>query len=252
VSEQAVKTDVWTRRFHIAHPGLPRLICFPAAGGSASFYYPLSQAMRGTAEILAVQYPGRQDRRAEKNVDSIPELADRVFNALRDLLDRPPALFGHSMGAVVAFEVARRMERDARLRPAILIVSGRRAPSCTRTENVHRRDDEGVIAEIRRLNGTDTSLLDDDDVVRMILPALRGDYRAVETYAYQPGPKLICPVTVFVSDGDPQVTMDEARAWQEHTTGEFSLQSFHGGHFYLTAQPAAVAARIAEALESRQ
>ena len=87
-----------------------------------------------------------------------------------------------------------------------------------------RRDDEGVIAEIRRLSGTDTSLLDDDDVVRMILPALRGDYRAIETYAYQSGPRLTCPVTAFVSDRDPQVTMDEARAWQEHTTGEFRLQ----------------------------
>jgi surfactin synthase thioesterase subunit len=227
-------------------------VCFPHAGGSASFYFPVSTALRGRFDVLAVQYPGRQDRRHEGPIDSIPVLADRVFAALRPSLgDGPVAFFGHSMGAIVAYEVARRMEQEAGLSPAALIVSGRRAPSRRRTETVHHRDDDGIVAELRRLSGTETSLLADDDIVRMILPAVRGDYRAIETYAHEPGPPLACAITAFLGDEDPQVTIDEARAWAEHTTGRFELRMFCGGHFYLTARREETIAQIVEVLTPR-
>jgi surfactin synthase thioesterase subunit len=261
MTEPSVTDDSWIRRFRPGHRGAesagpagveggaPRLICFPHAGGAASFYFPVSTALNGRFDVWAVQYPGRQDRRAEPPIGSIAALADHVFAALRPgLADGPVAFFGHSMGAIVAYEVARRAERQAGVSPAALIVSGRRAPAKRRAESVHQRDDDGLIAEVRRLSGTKAGLLADEEVVRMILPAIRGDYRAIETYVHQPGPPLGCPITAFVGDEDPQVTLDEARAWAEYTTAGFGLRVFRGGHFYLTARPQETIAQLMDVL----
>jgi surfactin synthase thioesterase subunit len=250
MTESAAEGDAWIRCFHPAPDRSVRLVCFPHAGGSASFYFPVSAALHPEVEVLAVQYPGRQDRRTEEPIDDIPRLADRVFAALQPRLGDRPAFFGHSMGAIVAFEVARRMAREDGSAPARLVLSGRRAPSRRRDERMHLRDENGIIAELKSLSGTASGLLDDEEMRRMILPAIRSDYRAIETYAYTPGPPLSCPITVFTGDQDPQVTLDEARAWHEHTTGGFDLDVFGGGHFYLTARPAEVIARLSAVLRA--
>jgi pyochelin biosynthetic protein PchC len=239
----------WLRRFHPSPGGRARLACFPHAGGSASFYFSLSASLSASTEVLAVQYPGRQDRAADKRVDDIPELADRVREALEAWTDRPLALFGHSMGAVVAFEVARRLERDA-VTPVALIASSRRAPSRHRHETVHLLDDDGLVAALRRLGGTDARLLADEELRRMILPAVRSDYKAIETYRCPAGSRLSCPTTVFVGDSDPMTTLDEARAWSEHTTGRFDLRVFHGGHFYIGHHQGQVTGAISRCLEA--
>jgi pyochelin biosynthetic protein PchC len=225
-----------------------RLFCFPHAGGSASYYFPFSQALGPDIETWAVQYPGRQDRRHEPLIDNIPELADRVYEALGDEGDRPFAFFGHSMGAVVAFEVARRLEQRARTAPVRLFVSGRRAPSRRRRGEVHLRDDSGLIAELRRVGGTDHRFLGDTELLAAILPVTRNDYRAIETYEWAPGSPLGCPVTALVGDSDPQTTADEASAWAEHSTGGFDLRILPGGHFYLDAGRAQVVDAISGAL----
>jgi surfactin synthase thioesterase subunit len=141
---------------------------------------------------------------------------------------------------MVAFEVARRLEHELGVVPAGLFVSGRRAPTRYRPERVHLRDDDGIVAELKLLSGTDASLLGDTEVLRMILPAIRSDYTAVETYRYVPGPRLSCPLTVLVGDADPATTLDEARAWEDCTTGPFAMRVFAGGHFYLTEHQAEV------------
>ncbi|MEU3191262.1 alpha/beta fold hydrolase [Streptomyces sp. NPDC006992] len=230
-------TDRWLRRMAAAPNARTRLICFPHAGGSAGFFFPLLKSLPGTVEAYAVQYPGRQDRLAEPSLTSVDELVDAVCEVLRQEPAMPLVLFGHSMGATLAFEVARRRERSGSGSPLGLIVSGRRAPSLQRTETVHQRDDEGLVAEIRRLSGTDDSLLDDPEIRRMFLPALRADYRAIETYRMAPGPPLRCPLSVFVGDADPRVSVAEAEAWRGQAGGEISLQVFPGGHFYLSDRP---------------
>ncbi|MEV8533614.1 alpha/beta fold hydrolase [Streptomyces sp. NPDC051211] len=239
----------WIRRFHGSGASPARLLCFPHAGGAAGFYFPLSQALDPDVEVLAVQYPGRQDRHREPGIDEVHALADAIVTALLPLLDdRPLALFGHSMGAVVGYEVARRLEHEAGAPAALLFASGRRAPSRHREEWAHLLDDEGLAGELRLLGGTDGELLGDPDLLRMVLPAVRVDYKAIETYRHRPGPELGCPVAVLVGAADDRVTLDEAADWCRHTTGGHTLDVFPGGHFYLTGIMQEIAALVAERL----
>ncbi|AYN42803.1 thioesterase [Streptomyces dangxiongensis] len=237
----------WLRSFHQSTPGAPRLVCLPHAGGSASFYFAVSKALSPAVEVRAVQYPGRQDRYDEPLAGSVQELAQGVFRALDDGQDTPLALFGHSMGAMVGFELARLLEAAGRP-PVTFFASGRRGPSLVRTETVHQGDDAQLIAEVTKLDGTDAALLEDEELQRMVLPVLRADYRAVETYRRAPGPRLSCPVVAMTGDADPRLTPDEARTWAEETDGAFELRVFPGAHFYLVAQQEAVLAEVRAAL----
>ncbi|MGW0244886.1 thioesterase II family protein [Micromonospora sp. LA-10] len=245
---EAVVDDVWIRRFHPGPRNGPTLVCFPHAGGSASYFTALSSELRSALHVFAVQYPGRQDRLRDRCLTSIFELAEESYAALRPLLDRPVAFFGHSMGAMIAFEVANLMRERLDAAPATLFVSGRRAPSRVRDESVHLRDDAGLVAELKKLSGTDSRILDDEDVLRMVLPSMRSDYRAVESYRFRPGPPLSCPVVALVGADDDKVDLDEARSWGDHTTGGFRLHVFPGGHFYLAEQRQAVADLVSRQL----
>ncbi|TVL91236.1 thioesterase II family protein [Streptomyces sp. SAJ15] len=243
----------WIRRFHPAADSDVTVVCFPHAGGSASYFQPLSARLTPRAEVLALQYPGRQDRRSEPPLTSVDALVDGIVEVLRGQTDRPMVFFGHSMGGTLAFETARRMEGELGGRLLGLVVSGRRSPGSPRREaTVHLRDDAGIIAETRKLQGTASTLLDDEDVVRMIVPVLRADYTAVERYAYRPGPALSCPLHVYTGDADPQVRGDEARGWAEHTRADFRIRTFSGGHFYLAERGEEVIAALREDLAGFQ
>ncbi|MET8982189.1 alpha/beta fold hydrolase [Streptomyces sp. NPDC004539] len=231
---------LWIRRYHPADQDAVRLLCLPHAGGSASFFHPVSQALAPAVEVLAVQYPGRQDRRQEAFVDNVPELADRLLPVLlaeaETDTDRPLAVFGHSMGASLAFEVTARLE-EADVPPVMLFASGRRAPSRFREEeNVHTGGDQALLTEMKRLAGTDNRILGDEEMLQMILPALRNDYRAAELYRPERYHLIKTPVTALTGDADPKATLDSVQAWSEHTTGEFRMEVFSGGHFYLVGQ----------------
>jgi surfactin synthase thioesterase subunit len=239
MTEAHVDADLWVRKLCPADAGV-RLACFPHAGGAASFYFPLAQRLAPSVEVLGVQYPGRQDRYGEPCIEEIPALVDGAFRALEPWLDKPLALFGHSMGATVAFEVARRMEAEHRVPPAALFLSGRSEPTGRRPRLMSLGDDEELVAEIRRLRGTDPRVLADEDMLRLILPAFRGDYTAVERYRYLDGPRLTCPVTVLTGDSDPMVSPDDARGWREYTDGAFAQHVFPGDHFFLVDHHAAI------------
>ncbi|QFU93199.1 thioesterase II family protein [Amycolatopsis sp. YIM 10] len=245
----ASTAEDWVRRFHPAPAAPHRLLCLPHAGGSASYFFPVSRALSPGIEVLAVQYPGRQDRRAEPLIDSIEVLADQVTDAIDGFTDKPLAIFGHSMGATLGFEVARRLEKRGVV-PAALFASGRRAPSRHRDEKFHEGSDDELLANVRSLAGTEQALLGDDEIVRMVLPAIRADYRAAETYRYPEGPDLSCPIFAMVGDDDPKATVDEAGSWERHTSGPFELKVFPGGHFYLNEHNAAILDIIAAQLRS--
>lgn len=248
--EDAITTD-WIRRCHPSRSSSARLVCFPHAGGSASFFSPTSAHFGPDIDVVALQYPGRQDRRQEPLIDTIGELSDRIAAELLELTAKPTVFFGHSMGAVLAFETAWRLKQTAIVSPRALVVSGRRAPVTRRDERVHERDDDGIVAELKLLGGTELGLLD-DELLRMTLPAIRGDYRAIETYTCPPGRTVECAITVLTGASDPRTTMEEAEAWRAHTTGAFHHVVLPGGHFFLIDQQDTVNATIARELAAIQ
>ncbi|MCM6772322.1 alpha/beta fold hydrolase [Nocardia sp. CDC159] len=218
------------------------LVCFPPGGGSAVAYRALAGRIGGAVAVFAVQYPGRQDRLGEPMITDLAALGEEVA---RDLAvgQTPLALFGHSMGATVAFETARRLQTRGR-DPIHLFVSGRIAPDAPYEGRLHEGSDAELIDELERLANDPASvavLRSEPTLAEIVLPAVRGDYRAVETYAFQPGEPLRCNVSGLVGDEDPTVTPDRMREWQRHTTGEFDLTVFSGRHFYLDENPGAVA-----------
>jgi len=233
MSDTTADDDLWCRRYRRSETATARLVCLPHAGGSAPFFLPVAAALSPEVDVVAIQYPGRQDRRRERPLTDVGGLADRIASILRRQAHLPVTFFGHSLGAVIAFETVRRLEAGGD-HPVRIFASGRRAPSTHRDEQVHRRDDDGILAEVRALNGTSSSLLGDDELMRAALPALRADYQAAETYRCDPAVTVDCPITVLTGDDDPKTTPAEADAWQRHTTGGFAVHTFRGGHFFLT------------------
>ncbi|MER5197932.1 thioesterase II family protein [Streptomyces sp. NPDC002755] len=245
------QTASWIRRLDApagaAAPD-PQLVCFPHAGGSAGFYRPLAAELAGHAEVLGVQYPGRQDRYAEPVVTDVHQLADRVAEVLgQGEAGRPRALFGHSLGAVVAYEVAARLGDAA---PVALIVSGRPAPSRIRRSSAYLLPEDALVEQVRSLGGTESELLDHPELRSLLLPLIRGDYRASETYRFGGGPPLGCPVVAVTGDDDPLTPVADARVWAEHTTGPFRLQVLSGGHFFLTEHWAELARTVRSGTEA--
>lgn len=166
----------------------------------------MSASLSPDVEVLSLQYPGRQDRRKERLIDDISELADELVDALMPWTDRPFALFGHSMGAILAFEVALRLDRKLGRVPVRVFVSGRRAPTSNRIESFHKLDDNGLIADLKTLSGTDALIFGDDELMRMVLPVIRNDYKAAENYVAEDGAQLRCPVTALTGDSDAKAT----------------------------------------------
>ncbi|MGW7609100.1 thioesterase II family protein [Streptomyces sp. NPDC054766] len=243
--------STWFRRFTTAAGDGPRLVCFPHAGGSATAFKDLARALPADFDVVCVQYPGRQDRYNEAPFTDLTALVEAVAGELaRELAadrGRPYALFGHSMGALVAFETARLLARGELPGPQRLFLSGRGGPD-TGGIPYHLYDDDDVLADVRRLGGTEQAMLEDPDILDLVLPALRADYRALGTYGWRGGVPLAAAVTVLTGDSDPMMTVQDAQTWRAHTTGDFAVEVFPGGHFYLFDQLERVAAAVTEGL----
>ncbi|MFG1918446.1 thioesterase II family protein [Micromonospora sp. NPDC048898] len=244
-----MNADRWIRRFGPEHPTAPRLLLLPHAGGSASYFHGLARELTADFDVLCAQYPGRQDRRHEPPLRTIAGLADGIFAAL-GVPDRPTILFGHSMGAVLAFEVGLRLEAAGATHLRGVVLSGRRAPTVPGPDDVHLRDDDGLVREIRELSGTAGDVLRDRELMKLILPGLRADYQAVETYRMRVGACLRTPVSVLVGDADPRVRVADAHAWSALTTGGATLRVFPGGHFYLDDRRGEVAEAIRDSADA--
>ncbi|WP_017601708.1 thioesterase II family protein [Nocardiopsis lucentensis] len=249
----AAEENVWLRRYAEVPAPAHRLVCFPHAGGAASAYLPFARRLAEAGiEGYAVQYPGRQDRRHEPFATTVGELAEGVLPELLRVLEAadgiPLSLFGHSMGATTAYEVARLLHHTGAARPEHLLVSGRRGPTVERRDTVHLLGDRELIEEVRKLQGTDPSVFADEELLRMVLPVLRADYLVAGRYRHAPGPCLDLSLTVLTGDADPNVGLSEARAWREVTTADTALHVFPGGHFYLQDQREAVCRTIEETL----
>lgn len=232
----------WFRRVGTATGATLRLACFPHAGGTAGFFREWATHLPSTVELVVAQYPGREVRIAEPCLGDLHRMADHAAAALGAAGDLPLALFGHSMGALLAFEVALRIESHAALRR--VFISGRPPPQHVRKQSKHLLDDDTLCAEIGRLGGTHSSLLHRRELRDILLPALRADLRAVDEHVADQVARLHAPLSVFIGDADPDVTAVQAADWRVHTGGAFELAVFSGGHFYLSSCPADVVSRV--------
>lgn len=211
-----------------------RLFCFPFAGGSASAFRGWADVFGEHVEVVAVQPPGRESRYAEPPLTDLPELVEHLRDALAPCLDRPFAFFGHSLGALVSFEVARALRRARMPMPLSMIVSGRRAPQVPLGRPpFHRIGDDALVTEIRRLGGDPNRLFDSEEMRMLLLPVARADFAVHDTYVYEDDYPLDVAMTVFGGLDDYTTSEANLLAWQEQCLSPIRLSMFPGGHFFI-------------------
>jgi medium-chain acyl-[acyl-carrier-protein] hydrolase len=211
-----------------------RLFCFPYAAGTAMTFRKWPESLPGGVEVCAVQPPGRGDRLREKPFGSLLPLVRAIAHAVAPRLDKPFAFFGHSMGAMIGFELARHLRREMGLLPAHMFISGRRAPQLDRSERVtYNLPESEFIDSLRDLNGTPPEVLEHRELMQLMLPLLRADFAVCQTYSYLHEPPLDCPFTVFGGLSDPEVSRRQLEAWREQTSGPWALRRLPGDHFFL-------------------
>jgi medium-chain acyl-[acyl-carrier-protein] hydrolase len=211
-----------------------RLLCFPHAGGMAHMFRDWAHQLYGHIEVCPVQLPGRGARLGEPAHRDIHGLVETACAELLPHLGARFALFGHSMGAVVAFELARALsERHGRI-PERLFVSAHRAPGTpARRPPIHALPDPAFIAELVRMRGTPPEVAANAELMQLLLPVLRADLEAIETYRPSASPPLACPIIAFVGDEDPLISAADLTGWRSHTTGRFALHVVRGDHFFV-------------------
>ncbi|MDF3147834.1 MULTISPECIES: alpha/beta fold hydrolase [unclassified Streptomyces] len=225
-----------------------RLLCFPHAGGGAVAFHDWAALAPPEIEVVAVQYPGRQDRVYEPCASTMEELADAITTALQRELpgDRPLAFFGHSMGSSVAYEVARRLEDDPSRTLTRLIVSGRQRPRLPQEQAPRPAPtDPEVLDYVRLLDPEGADLYANPELQRVIMPALRADFGILAAYRPTHLHRLGVPVTVCGGDRDPVCTVEDLKSWSDVTTKGLDLRVFEGAHFYLRQRKEELLAFIA-------
>ena len=233
-TKQKVKDNSWLI-FPQPNPQASlRLFCLPYAGAGASIFNHWVKQLPTEIELCAIQSPGRENRLTESPLTRIKELVNLLVPDLKPYLDRPFALFGHSMGALLSFEITRELRRRNYPLPIHLFVSGRNAPQLLDLQPpIHRLPDDRFIEKIENFNGTPEAVWQDKKLVEQILPILRADFALLETYFYANEPPLDLPITAFGGLKDSQVEQVKLAAWKHQTTANFTLQMFEGDHFFL-------------------
>jgi len=226
--------------------GPTTLFIFPHAGGSPTYYVPFAKAFTTDIKRVAVQYPGKGGTHDLTSFRSIPDLADRVMKLLPAPTDGTVAFFGHSMGALVAFEVARRYE-EAGNPISALFVSASPAPGAVGSEYIPESD-RGLLEAVATMTGVNPEFLENEEFAARILPTLRG-FKAIMAYECPPDATVSCPITAYIGDEDDIGTAERVQPWSERTTGEFTLHEFTGHHFYINDHLTELAADIESTIQ---
>ncbi|WP_294913350.1 thioesterase II family protein [uncultured Gilliamella sp.] len=233
----------WCRIYQPRPLAKQRFICLPHAGGCASFFKRWPITLPSSIELVAIQYPGREERLAEPLINNMDELINGLIAALiqQRLLDKPYLLFGHSMGGYVVYELCLALRARNLPNPYQLVISASEAPSHKNSSTLHLETDEVILDEIEKLNGMPFSLATHPELAQMLLPIIRNDYQLIESWQPKINPHPFdIPISIFVALQDTELTEAQALAWEKQTTQHFHCEHFQGNHFYLIKEQAKV------------
>jgi medium-chain acyl-[acyl-carrier-protein] hydrolase len=240
------RTTPWLVRYKASPRASLRLFCFPYAGGAAYLFRQWPQFLPDFIDVCAVQPPGRGGRLREQPFTRLDALVAAATSALIPFMDMPFAFFGHSMGAMIGFELARGLRSLGAAGPKHLFVAASRAPRLAGERAItHDLPEPQFVEELRRLGGTPAEVLENEELLRLLLPLLRADFAVTQTYSYAEGPPLGCPLTAFGGLQDEE----SMASWGEYTTASFSLHMLPGGHFFLHSSQGALLEIVARELE---
>ena len=225
-----------------------RIYCFSCAGGNAHSYLPWQDLLSARYDICAVQLPGRGARFDEIPFDTLTELVSAFVDVFRRHSDQPFAFFGHSLGALIAFEVARKLHALKLEMPRHLFVAGCSAPQCRGEQRfLHRLPDAELVEELKSYDGTPHEVISNQELMALVLPAIRSDFALAENYAYKASDVLKVPISVLAGKGDEHTT-GEMEGWRLETSGPCRVQWFEGRHFFINSERDAVLAYLQEKL----
>jgi medium-chain acyl-[acyl-carrier-protein] hydrolase len=251
-SGRALSVNPWVRRTTICPPPPLRLICFTHAGGSATNFHPWVKALAPDIDVWAIELPGRGSRFGEPLLDNLQQASHLIADALSndDLLDGPYAFFGHSMGGLIAYEVAQRLGHASNLKH--FFASGCQAPQIKTDQHPMSNftDVQFLDTVIKRYDGIPQELLEEPKLLKILLPILRADIRMVETYEHKKGIELNCPITVMSGNEDLRATPQLLSGWEQHTQHPFEIIEFDGGHFFLQSQVCTVLNQLRQTLSA--
>jgi surfactin synthase thioesterase subunit len=222
---------------HRLNPGArTRLICLPHAGAGASVYRSWPGSFPKEIEVCCVQLPGRENRLAERLFSSMDPLVEAMAEALASAFDRPFALFGHSMGGLIAYELARHLQHRYKVTPSHLFVSACRAPEVPDPIHWHLLNDPELMGELRKSRGFPAEILEHAELMQVLLPIIRADSAVTETYVYRQAEPLRFPLTAFASEQDELISMAAVEPWRKYTSAAFDLKLVDGHHLFIQQQ----------------
>lgn len=229
-----------------------RLLCLPYAGGGAGVFRGWEQALPEDVDLLRIQLPGRETRFAEPAIATVDELVPALADAVRPWLDRPFAVFGHSMGALIGYELLRHLRCGPGPAAVVLYASGHRAPHLPHPRPpIAHLDDERFVEELRWMKGTPEEVLAHRELLELVLPTLRADIGLWESYRHRDEPPLECPIVVLGGQHDEVAKPAELPPWQQHTEAACEVHLLPADHFYLHGHRDALLALLARDLRAR-
>jgi medium-chain acyl-[acyl-carrier-protein] hydrolase len=233
MSERITFPPDWVVRPRPAPSASLRLLCIPHAGSGPVVFFKWAAHFPAAVELWNIRLPGRGTRLREASHTDISALVNELAAALQPYLNAPFAIFGHSLGALIGYELTQHLRRQNGPQPVHLLVSGHRAPHRPPLNPpIHQAGDVALLRRVKGLGGTATAVFADKELIQLMLPPLRADFTLWENYRYPDYPPLPCPITAFCGYDDSEAKEADIAAWAQHTDGQFSMRMFVGDHFY--------------------
>ncbi len=239
----------WLVPAETPRPPRARVFCIPFAGGSPVVFHSWQEHFPADIQVCALNFPGRGNRLGEPSLRRMDALVAQAADAMAPLLDTPFAVLGHSLGALIGYELAAHLREQEQREPFLLVASAARGPQLPDPYPPlhHLPPDQFIQGMQDRYGGIPAEILAEPDLLAMLVPPLQADLELFETYRYEARPPLACPVAVFGGTGDHRLNEAQYRTWQEITTGQLTLTMVPGGHFFIQEQGPQVAAAVARA-----